>query len=71
MCLGRYSFGRWTIVEAILFFFLMPTFLRFLLKSLHGGKERKKEIYIYIYIYIVKEGLTLGEKKTKKGEKWS
>jgi hypothetical protein len=42
MCLGRYSFGRWTIVEAILFFFfLMPTFLRFLLKSLHRGKEGK------------------------------
>ena len=45
MCLGRYFSGRWTIVEAILFVFLMPTFLRFLLKSLNGGEERKKYIY--------------------------
>jgi hypothetical protein len=63
MCLGRYSFGRWTIVEAILFFFffLMPIFLRFLLKSLHRGKEGKN-------IYS-ERGADAKKKKRKKERK--
>jgi hypothetical protein len=42
MCLGRYSFGRWTIVEAILFFFLMPYFFKVSFEKVAWRKRKKK-----------------------------
>ena len=55
MCFGRYSFGRWTIVEAILFFF-NAYFFKVSFEKLAWRRRKKK-------IYIVKEGVKKKEEE--------